>query len=168
MQAVVVESEVAPSLRRNAVDSVPLPSYAGFWRVCKPASIAKLQVAGLRDACGAFALKGMRSPSASIIARMVTASMVRRLYKGTPLEAEAIEYRRQQEWMSQFVLENPYHRVTGDSDQMQQDVAQFGEWEAWQRQAVRAGASRTPPPGWLPADPQALLLSEDRTSAPHH
>ena len=169
MQAVVDESEVAPSLRRNAVDSVPLPLYGDFWRVCKPASIAELQVAGLRDACGAFARKGMRSPAASIVARMVASSMVRRLYKGTPLEAEAIEYRRQQVWMSQFVLENPSaHRATGDSDQLQQDIAQFGEWEAWQRQAVRAGASRTPPPGWLPADTQALLLSEDRTSAPHH
>jgi len=155
MQAVVEESEVAPSLRRNAVDSVPLPSYAGFWRVCKPASIAKLQVAGLRDACGAFALKGIRSPRASIVARMVTASMVRRLYKGT--------------WMSQFGLADSYaHTGIVDSDQLQKDIAQFGEWEAWQRQAVRAGASRTPPPGWLPADPQVLLLSEDRTSAPHH
>jgi hypothetical protein len=170
MQALIDESEVASSLRHNAVDSVPLPIYGDVLRACRPTSDAMREVPGLRDACGAFALKGMRSPGASILARMICSAIVRRLYKGTPLEAEAYEYRRQYVWLSQFVWENSYTlRGSVDSDQLQKDKAQYGEWEAFQRQAVRAGASPTPPPGWLPANTQTMLLSEDRApEAPHH
>ncbi len=170
MQAVLKESDVAPSLRRNAVDSAPLPIYADILRVCKPASFAMLQIAGLRDACGAFALKGMRAPHASILARMISSAILRRLYKGTPLEAEAKEYRRQYVWMGNYVYPSDYTvGKAGESERIQQDIARFGEWEAWQRATERAGASRTPPPGWMPANPQALLLSEERKpEAPHH
>jgi len=163
MQAVVEQSEVAPSLRRDAVDSVALPIYADILRVCKPANIEALQVAGLRDACGTFAQKGMRSSGASILSRMVSSAILRRLYKGTPLEAEAKEYRREYVWLSQSVWVNDYTRKNpGDSDTLQEDIARYGEWEAWQRQAARAGASRAPPAGWLPADPRMLMLAEER------
>ena len=163
MQAVVEQSDVAPSLRRNAVDSVALPIYADIVRVCKPANVEALQVVGLRDACGTFAQKGMRSTGASILSRMVSSAILRRLYKGTPLETEAKEYRREYTWLSQSVWVNDYTRKNpGDSDSLQEDIARYGEWEAWQRQAERAGASRTPPAGWLPVDPRMLMLSEER------
>jgi serine/threonine protein kinase len=170
MQAVLKESEVAPSLRRNAVDSAPLPAYGDILRVCKPSSILALRISGLRDACGAFAQKGMHSPHASIVARMVSSAMLRRLYKGTPVEAEAKEYRRQYVWMGDQVYSNGYStRKPGEAERMQQDVARFGEWEALQRAADRAGVPRTPPPGWVPANPQTLLLTEERApEAPHH
>jgi hypothetical protein len=132
-------------------------------RVCKPASVEALQVSGLRDACGAFAQNGMRSPGATILARMVSSAILRRLYKGTALEAEAKEYRREYTWFSQFVWLNEYTRKNpDDADRLQQDIADYGEWEAMQRQAERVGASRTPPAGWLPADPRILMLSEER------
>jgi hypothetical protein len=89
MRAVLKESEVGPSLLRNVVGNAPLPHYADFMRVCKPESIWALKVDGLRDACGAFAQQGMHSPGASILARMISSAMLRRLYKGTPVEAEA-------------------------------------------------------------------------------
>ena len=169
MQAVVEEPDVSPSLRRNAVDGVPLPKYGDIVRTCNPTSDAMREVPALRDACGAFGKKGMRSPGASILARMISTVIVRRLYKGTPLEAEAIEYRREYAWLTQSVPENLYTlKASTDTDQLQKDVVQFGEWEAWQRQAVRAGASRTPPPGWLPANTQFMLLPEDRTPQPSH
>jgi len=167
MQAVVDQSEVAPSLRRNAVDSVALPKYAEFLRVCKPASVEALHIAGLRDACGEFAQKGMHSTGASILARMVSSAILRRLYKGTPVEAEAKEYRREYTWLSQSVWLNDYTvRNPDDSDALQDDIARYGEWEAWQRQAERTGVSRTPPPGWLPADPRMLMLPEERAAEP--
>jgi len=163
MQAVVEQSEVAPSLRRNAVDSVALPHYGDVMRVCKPASIDALHIAGLREACGTFGQKGMRSPDASIVACMVSSAMVRRLYKGTQLEAEAKEYRRQYTWLSQVVWLDDYTlKDPGNFDSLQQDMARYGLWEAWRRQADRAGTSRTPPPGWLPADPRLMMLSEER------
>ena len=90
--------------------------------------------------------------------------MARELYKGTPLEAEAKEYGREYTWLSQSVWVNDYTRNNpGDSDTLQEDIARYGEREAWQRQAERAGASRTPPADWMPADPRMLMLSEERT-----
>jgi hypothetical protein len=165
MQAVLTESEVAPRLRRDAVDSAPLPMYRDVMMVCKPASIAALQIAELRDACGAFAKMGMRSPGASVLARMISSAMLRRLYKGTALEAEAIEYRRQYVWLSEQVWPNSASSEPVNAEQIQQDIARVGEWEALQRQAERMGKARRPPPGWLPANTQTMLLSEDRKPA---
>jgi hypothetical protein len=105
----------------------------------------------------------MRSPRASILARMVSVAILRRLYKGTPLEVEAKEYRRQYVWLGEHTSVAP-----GAAELLQQDIVQFGEWEALQLQTERAGAARTPPPGWLPAHPEQLLLSEERAAlAPH-
>jgi hypothetical protein len=51
-----------------------------------------------------------------------------------------------------------------DAERLQREVAQFGEWEALQRQAERSGVSRRPPAEWQPADAQTLLLPEERTA----
>lgn len=159
MQAVVGESDVAPSLRRDAVDAVAVPDYGDWMRTCKPASPEMSEVAGLRDACGTVAISGMRSEKASVIARMVTGSMVRRLFKGTPLETEGRELRRQYCWLSLYMSDAP-----ALAEKRQRDIELYGDWEALERQAERAGAKRFPSPGWLPADPQTLLLSEERTA----
>jgi len=87
-------------------------------------------------------------------------SIVRRLYKGTPLATEGREYRRDYVWMSRFVMNGETLR---DPEAMQQDMARYGEWEAWRRQTVRFGGAAAPPADWMPADPQVLLLSEERT-----
>ncbi|MEP6512018.1 MAG: hypothetical protein ABJB02_10515, partial [Dokdonella sp.] len=50
-----------------------------------------------------------------------------------------------------------------DPEALQQDISRYGEWEAWRRQTVRFGGAATPPPDWIPANPQLLLLSEERT-----
>ncbi|MEO5560960.1 MAG: serine/threonine-protein kinase [Dokdonella sp.] len=163
MQAVIDEGEVAPSLRRDAVDSAPLPMFVDIVRACKPDSSAMREFAFLRSACSAFAEKGMRSSDATILSRMISGVILRRLYKGTPLEAEAKEYRLQYVWLSQFASKAP-----GTAELLQQDLVAFGEWEAWQRQAERAGAARTPPPGWVPANPVMLMLSEERPAVPLH
>jgi hypothetical protein len=111
---------------------------------------------------------GMHSPGASILARMISSAMLRRLYKGTPVEAEAKDYRREYAWLGEKIWPNGTSEPI-NAEQIQQDVARYGEWEAWQRQADREGVSRTPPPGWIPANPQTLLLSEERApEAPHH
>ena len=161
MQAVVDASEVAPSLRRYTIGAIPLPYYRDVILLCKPDSHALRRIAGLRDACGTFATLGMRSPGASILSRMVSSAILRRLYKGMPIEAEAREYRRQYVWLSDHQSNLP-----GEEELLQRDIEKVGEWEAWQRQAERLGVSRTPPDGWVPSDPQLLLLAEDRTVKP--
>jgi hypothetical protein len=158
MQAVLEESEVAPSLQRDAIGAVALPKYGDWWRICRPGSPEMTEVVGLRDACGKVAIVGMRSERASVIARMVTASMVRRLYKGTPLETEGRELRRRECWLRLYMSDAP-----ALAEKRQRDIELYGDWEALARQAERAGAKRFPPQGWLPADPQDLLLSEERT-----
>ena len=150
-------------MRRDAVDSAPLPVFVDIVHACKPDSAAMREFPFLRDACGAFAEKAMRSTDATILSRMIGSAILRRLYKGAPLEAQAKEYRRQYVWLSQFENKTP-----AAAERLQQDVVEFGEWEAWQRQADRAGAARTPPPGWGPANPVMLMLSEERPAAASH
>ncbi len=194
MQAVVEESEVATSLRRDTIDSVPVPIYLAIRRICTPASDPLTRVAGdlraclaipewhqctgsdalskvaaLHDACAAFWEKGMHSPAATIQSRMISSAMLRRLYKGTPMAAEATEFRRQYVWLGNQAPPSKTSETLEDTEPFQLDVARFGEWEALQRQADRAGVSRIPPPGWVPANPQTLLLTEDRApEASHH
>lgn len=160
MQAMVGEAEVSSAVLHNDVDSVPLPRYAGVMNTCRPNSDAMHLYPGLRDACGRFALIAMRSPDTSILSKMITSSIVRRLYKGTPLETEGKQYRRDYVWMSQFVMKGEALR---DPEAMQLDIARYGEWEAWRRQTIRFGGAATPPSNWMPANPQVLLLSEERT-----
>jgi serine/threonine protein kinase len=161
MQGFLSEPEVAPSLQRNAIDSVALPRYLAFVQICKPDSSAIHEVVGLKDACGAFASHGMHSPEATVLAKMIGSAILRRLYKGTRLEQEAIEYRRRYVWLSEHAGSEP-----GGDDVFRHDLIKFGEWEALQRQAERLGFQRTPPPSWIPENPGSLLLSEERKSAP--
>lgn len=161
MQGFLDEPEVAPSLRRNAIDSVALPRYVGFVRTCKPGSPAIRELVELKNACSAFANHAMHSTRSTVLAKMIGSAMLRRLYKGTPLELEAKAYRRQYVWLSESVGNDP-----GGDDVFRQDLIEFGEWEALKRQAERLGFKRAPPPGWIPENPGALLLSEERASAP--
>lgn len=161
MQAVVEASDVAPSLQRYTIGSIPLPHYREVILLCKPDSPAIRRIVALHSACGTFATLGMRSPASSILSKMVSSSILRRLYKGTPLEFEAREYRRQYVWLSDHRSDLP-----DDEELLQQDLERYGEWEAWQRQAERLGVTRTPPAGWVPSNPQLLLLAEDRKATP--
>lgn len=160
MQGFLGEPELVPSLRRNALDSVALPRYITFLQTCKPDSPAMHEFVELKDACATFANHAMHSAGATVLARMIGSAMLRRLYKGTSLDQEATEYRRQYVWLS----EKAGNDLGGD-DVFRQDLIEFGEWEALQRHAERSGFPRVPPRAWVAANPEALLLSEDRTKA---
>ncbi|MEO8743353.1 MAG: serine/threonine-protein kinase [Lysobacteraceae bacterium] len=160
MQAIMDESDVAPSLRRNTIDSVALPVYANWIYACKPGSSAMGNVAGLKKACGIVAENALHSADASILAKMISVPILRRLYKGTPTDAEAKNYRLEYVWFGTHIDSTP-----AGKEKLLPDIIRYGEWEAWQRQAERAGFSRTPPPGWMPANPQVLLMQEERTPA---
>lgn len=155
------EPEVAPSLRSNAIDSVALPRYLAFVQTCKPDSSAIHEAVGLKEACGTFATHAMNSAQSTVLAKMIGSAMLRRLYKGTPLEQDAKQYRRHYVWLSEHVGVE-----LGANEDFQQDLIKFGEWEALQRLAERAGFSRDPPAAWVPLHPESLLLSEERTMVP--
>lgn len=158
MRGLVDEGDVAPSLRRRAIDAAPLPHYADVVRVCRPDSAALADVAGLREACVTLARTMLLAPRASILAKMVAGAIVRRLQPGTPLAAEALALRRQYVWLAESVA-----NVAEDPDRVADDTIAFGEWEAWQRRAERHGVARTPPAQWQPRDANALLLPEERS-----
>ncbi|MEO7936638.1 MAG: hypothetical protein ABIR27_10315, partial [Dokdonella sp.] len=50
-------------------------------------------------------------------------------------------------------------------EQVQSDLERMGEWAAVQRAVERLGKSSTPAEDWMPQNPQALLLSEERKPA---
>ena len=148
--------ELALLLRRDAVDQVSLPKFGAALAMCKGA------VESRRTDCIELGRRLEDDRSGTILSRMVGSTIVRRLVKGTPEEAAAKELRREYTWFSEQLVatQSPY------AERLQDEVVQYGEWEAWQRAVERLGTSRTPPQGWLPKDPQKLLLSEERTPAP--
>ncbi|MCQ4163324.1 serine/threonine-protein kinase [Tahibacter harae] len=157
LQAVLDPADMAASLRRTAVDAVPLPRYADFVRLCRPDYGALARQPGLREHCIAFAQRGLTAPGAAVLSRMVASAMLRRLYKGRPEAGPAYAARRQYVWLAE-----QFTRRRIDPEQLRQDFARYGEWQAMERMAQRHGIAATPPADWQPQDPKMLLLSEDR------
>ena len=88
--------------------------------------------------------------------------MLRRFLKGTDEEKEAFQMRREYVWLSeQLDGSDESYKV-----QLQSDLVKMGEWGGVQKAVERLGKSSKPSPDWTPKNPQALLLSEDRTPAP--
>jgi len=161
MQAVIGSADASPSMRRNAVDNAALPIYQAFVRACRADSSAIRADPALNEHCLQFARKGFTEEHASVLSRMICSVIIRRLAKGSPAESAAKDFRRQYVWLSERV---PVSSLR--TDRLQDDVVRYGEWEAMLRAADYAGVARMPPLDWVPADPQMLLMSEERTAKP--
>lgn len=140
--------------RRDAVDAIPLPLFAGVGPLCRSPSEEQ------RNDCIALGRKLLTDRSGAIVPRMVGSAMVRRLLKGTPEAAAATERRREYVWLSEKLPD-----AARLEESTQRDMAAFGEWEAWLRLADRVGVPRNPPAGWGPANPRLMQLWEDRAPA---
>jgi hypothetical protein len=133
-----------------------LPKFGEVLKMCKG-------VAGQRrDDCVAVGRLLEADQSGSILSRMIGSAMLRRLFKGTPEEVAAKELRREYVWMGEQMESNPKPNL----ELLQDETVRFGEWEALARFTERMGATRLPPAGWIPKNPQTLLLSEERTPVP--
>jgi hypothetical protein len=154
--AEVDQRELALLLRRDEIEQVSLPKFGAVVSMCKTA------VEQRRTDCLEIGRRLQNDRSGAFLSRMIGSAMVRRLVKGTPEDAAAKEMRREYAWLSETLVASkvPY------TERLQEEVAVYGEREAWQRAVERLGATRTPPPGWMPKDPQALMLPEERTPAP--
>jgi len=148
--------ELALRLRRDAIEQVALPRFKAVVVMCKGANGQR------RDDCIALGRNLEADRSGTILSKMIGGTIVRRLLKGTPDEAAAKELRRDYVWMSEQMdaSKQPY------MERVMSETVAYGEWKAWQRAVVRLGAAATPPSGWIPKNPQMLLLSEERTPAP--
>ena len=157
LRGMLDDAEIPRLLRRSVVQTVPLPRFVGFVRLCRPDSVLLQQRAGLRGDCERFARLLLTAPKASMLTRMIGSAMTRRLFKGRAEAEAALLMRRQYVWLSEH-----FDRRRVDAEFLQDDMAAYGEWNAWLRAADRLGIAREPPPDWQPQQPQMLLLSEDR------
>ncbi|WP_386070964.1 protein kinase [Tahibacter sp. UC22_41] len=157
LQGVLDTAEIGPSLRRRAIDAVPLPRYAAVVGLCRPDRAPAMNDAALRADCDAFGRLALDAPNVAILSRMIASAILRRLHPDDAIGRKAYDYRRQYVWLSEQFIQRGF-----DAEQLQQDVARYGEWEAWLRMADRSGVARMPPEDWKPKNPQALLLAEQR------
>ncbi len=146
--------ELALLLRRNAVDQVMFPKIGTVLPMCKGV------VAPRRADCIAVGRLLENDRSGSIVSRMIGSAMLRRLFKGMPEETAAKQLRRDYVWMGEQQESNP----RPNWELLQNEVATFGQWEAWKRDVERLGAKPLPPASWIPKNPQTLLLTEERTA----
>jgi len=123
--------------------------------------MCKAAVEPRRTDCIELGRRLLDDRSGSILSRMIGSAMLRRLVKGTPEDAAAKELRRDYVWFSEQMEAS----TASSKEQLQKDVADYGEWEACERMVERMGAGRAPPADWTPKNPQLLLLSEERTPA---
>ncbi|HEV2607768.1 MAG TPA: hypothetical protein VGT79_07280 [Xanthomonadaceae bacterium] len=145
--------ELALRMRRDAIDQVALPKFRAAVVVCKGADGQR------RDDCIALGRNLEADRSGTILSKMIGVAIVRRLLKGTPDDAAAKELRRDYVWMGEQLdaSKQPF------MERLRNETVAYGEWRAGQRAVERMGATATPPPGWIPKNPQTLLLSEERT-----
>lgn len=145
----------ASALRVNAIERVPLPTFAGVMSVCRPsAQESRVDCVGLGRLLSA-------DRDGTILTKMIGSAIVRRFLKGSDEAKVAFEMRREYVWLSE--------QLEGSDEswkeQVQSDLENMGEWVAVQRAVERLGKSSTPAADWVPQNPQALLLSEERKPA---
>jgi hypothetical protein len=147
---------LASALRVNAIEAVPLPNFAGVMSVCKPSALES------RNDCVGLGRLLSADRDGTILTKMIGSAMLRRFLKGTDEEKEAIQMRREYVWLSeQLDASDGSYKL-----QLQSDLIKMGEWAAVQHAVERLGKSSKPSPDWIPKNPQALLLSEERTPTP--
>lgn len=158
-----VGNELALLLRRNEVLYVPWPNYGPTMGICNAEVASRHEDLQLQTDCSNLGRKLFSDDGDNIATRMVGSSMVRRFARGTPADAEAKALRSQYVWLNEQL---PDDVTSAQQEQLQQEEVLLGEWEAYQRSAERAGVARRPPADWIPKNPEALLLSEERKAKP--
>ena len=149
-------------LRQTEVNSVPWPKLGPTTQTCNVKLAAKPEEnPALHADCLALGLALFSDQGQSMVVRSFGGSLLRRFAPGTQAAADAEAFRRQYVWLS----EAPDAATTAEKEQINIDEIQYGEWEAFQRHAERAGMKRDPAADWVPKNPDLLLLPEARSKA---
>lgn len=151
--------ELALALRRNELAQLPWPTFGPTMELCSPAA-AREGSAELRADCSKLGLALFSDAGQSIVTRTYGGTLVRRFARGTPAETSAQAFRRQYLWLDEL----PGAKSTADKELMYEETATLGEWEALQRHGERSKRRRAPAADWVPNNPQALLLPEERSA----
>jgi hypothetical protein len=142
--------------------AMPFPALYNFVNLCRPERIQGRDHA-TRDDCIEVGTR-MARMKGGLITNMVGVAVVRRLARGTPLEAEMKALR------ARYVYLSEVHKALGsgaqlsyDLERRQRDVQEVGELESYARIAAHFGKPTMPPADWVPDNPETLLLPEERT-----
>lgn len=145
---------LALQLRVDAIDALPQPRFAATLQACKDAAVAQ--------DCRTLGRHLLYDAHGSILSRMIGSALLRRLAKGSAEETAAKAFRRDYVWLGEHDLGRG---STEGRARLQRDLVAHGEWQALQRAASAAGIATSAPADWTPADPQQLLLPEERPPA---
>lgn len=145
--------------------SFPLVEWQPLINLCNPSKRALPSPSEYAD-CQTIGER-MAASKGSALARHIGAIIVRRVARGTPLERQMIEMRRNY----QFVMTmrdslTDAQQLNYPSDRFQADVAREGEVEALVNEIAFYGLPTEAPAEWLPDDPNLLLLPEEREPHP--
>ncbi len=151
---------VARTIAQLEAWSLPLPSWQGLVVRCDPAR-TQLSDAARAD-CLQVGLRMGRSKG-GLITSMVGAVIVRRLARGTELETEMKALRLRYVFvMDQLEQLTPAQRVGYPNATLRKDMIEAGELEAFARMVKHYGLTDLAPAGWVPKNPETLLLPEER------
>ena len=142
--------------------ALPAPMWNGLIVRCDPAR-STIMTPALRADCLAVGIALARNPG-GLISNMIGAVIVRRLAKGTELEAEMKALRLRYTYIAEQAYKlKPAQRLSFTSRRFQEDQLRLGELEALAAMLRAAGVPDQPPAGWQPKDPETLLLPEERS-----
>lgn len=143
--------------RAQILDAAPQPVFSTLLRACQHSEGA------LRADCLSVGRKLLADEQGSILSRLVGSVQVRRLSPQADEVAAAKEFRREYVWLAEQVnVEDETLRAA-----LQRDLVTQGEWQALKGAVTAAGKAVAPPKDWLPANPQTMLLPEQRNTATH-
>ena len=156
------DQELALILRRNEVGLVPWPKLAPTTRICSAAAAHQPIEAKLHADCVKLGQALFSDAAQNLVTRSFGGTLLRRFAPDSPLAAEAVAFRRRYVWIS----EQGDPASSAEKELINSEEIAFGEWEAFQRRADRAGLPRDPTSDWVPAHPEFLLLPEQRSAPP--
>jgi hypothetical protein len=157
------DTESAESLRGNLasdysqawrLDGTYLPTLS---RACNP-ELSDLSDATLHADCVRI-FRLMSESKGSLSTNIVGWFALRRLGRGTPLEAEMEARLRQLYWLREQELWARDRNPVASAKLFTRDFIRYGQLEANLRQADRLGIARQPPQGWTQRETHASALS---------
>lgn len=159
LSAVMPEAEATLYAQRQAIATLPTPRYPPLLKKCDP-NERYLTPEDVPSCIAVARLMFSAEQSKSIVTRMVGSVLLRRLVPDTAEGQAAMAFRRQYVWLGEQGL---YDSLTAEElTTFDRDTASVGEWPAMLNRARARGLALEPPKDWVPKDPEALLLPEQR------
>jgi hypothetical protein len=140
--------------------NLPMPPYSHLVQACHPGK-SDLTDPDLHDSCVAIGHR-LAESRGTLLGNVIGWSILRRLLPDTEIAEEMFERHRQYRWVMDQFMDVYDRREPINPDRQAEDTIIHGEFEALIRRSERYGIDRYPPEDWMPDNPDALKLPEDR------